>query len=360
MNIREPQPQPTASPPPRPFQFSLRTLLLLFVVLGLSMAVFGAWGVLVFGLAVGLAIYLRLIKPLWPLVCLVATVGLVVGLQPTVGGPRVVGRRAACRNHLRQIMLALQDYHQVNGCFPPAYIADKDGKPVHSWRTLILPYLDRMDLYKEYDFNEPWDGPHNKRLLRKRPKEFACPSDPIADMDGAAQTSYVAVVGTDAAWAGEKPRRANEFSSLSHSIMLVEVANSEIEWTEPRDLSLNTLGEGETKSAPLIVSSNHGHSDDFFFAFDKVVPSVHVAMGDGSTDYLRLGRLSNEELREILQVGACTTESRVSLEARLDEGCAPTGPTSPPSPSGCSRSACCWSALCGAGRRGLPEVAATT
>ena len=74
------------------------------------------------------------------------------------------------------------------------------------------------------------------------------------------------------------------------------------------------------------MSSNHGHSDEFFFAFDKVVPSVHVAMGDGSTDYLRLGRLSTEELRRILQVGACTIESRVSLEARLDEGRRPNWP----------------------------------
>ena len=50
----------TAPPPPSPpFQFSLRTLLLLFVVLGSSMAVFGAWGILVFGLVVGLAATLR-------------------------------------------------------------------------------------------------------------------------------------------------------------------------------------------------------------------------------------------------------------------------------------------------------------
>ncbi len=53
------QPQPTPPSPPRPFQFSLRTLLLLFVVLGSSLAVFGGGGVVVFGLAVGLAIYLH-------------------------------------------------------------------------------------------------------------------------------------------------------------------------------------------------------------------------------------------------------------------------------------------------------------
>ncbi len=51
--------QPSTLPPPPPFQFRLRTLLLLCVVLGSSLAVFGGWGVVVFGYAVGLAICLR-------------------------------------------------------------------------------------------------------------------------------------------------------------------------------------------------------------------------------------------------------------------------------------------------------------
>ena len=57
MNVPEPQPS-TPSPTP-PFQFRLRTLLLLCVVLGSSLAVFGGWGIVVFGLVAGLAIYIR-------------------------------------------------------------------------------------------------------------------------------------------------------------------------------------------------------------------------------------------------------------------------------------------------------------
>ena len=53
-----PELEPSPPPPSRPFQFRLRTLLLLFVVLGSSLAVFGVWGVVVFGFVVGLAIYL--------------------------------------------------------------------------------------------------------------------------------------------------------------------------------------------------------------------------------------------------------------------------------------------------------------
>ena len=76
MNI---EPQPTASPPLRPpFQFTLRTLLLLFVVPGSSLAVFGAWGILVFGLVVGLAMYIRAFKSLWSLTNLLVGLCLVV------------------------------------------------------------------------------------------------------------------------------------------------------------------------------------------------------------------------------------------------------------------------------------------
>ena len=61
--MSDPNVQPT--PPPRPpFQFSLRTLLFLFVVLGSSLAVFGGWGVVVFGLVVGLAISIQVVRPL--------------------------------------------------------------------------------------------------------------------------------------------------------------------------------------------------------------------------------------------------------------------------------------------------------
>ena len=78
--------------------------------------------------------------------------------------------------------MALQNYHQANGCFPPAYIADKNGKPMHSWRVLILPYLDRTILYKAYDFTEPWDGPNNKKLSATRSRAFTARATPATDV----------------------------------------------------------------------------------------------------------------------------------------------------------------------------------
>jgi hypothetical protein len=69
--------------------------------------------------------------------------------------------RDYCRRQLRHIAIALQNYHDVHGQLPPAYLPDSRGRPMHSWRVLLLPFLEMQALYDQYDFNEPWDGPNN-------------------------------------------------------------------------------------------------------------------------------------------------------------------------------------------------------
>jgi hypothetical protein len=63
-------------------------------------------------------------------------------LLPAVRSARGPARRAQCGNNLKQIALALLTYETVYHALPPAYTVDADGKPLHSWRTLILPYLE--------------------------------------------------------------------------------------------------------------------------------------------------------------------------------------------------------------------------
>jgi hypothetical protein len=314
--MSEAEPDSAAPPPQRPwFQFSLRTLLLLFVVLGSSLGVFGAWGIVVFALVVGLAVYLYTFRSCQSLVylvlamlCLMCLLGL-----PAVHGTREAGRRAQCMSNLKQIVFALHAYHQANGHFPPAYIADKNGKPMHSWRVLILPYMEMDSLYKMYNFNEPWDSPNNKKVAAYRVPMYTCPSDPSAFAPGAAQTNYVAVVGPNAAWAGDKPRKLDDIGrKTANTIMVVEVANSGIAWTEPRDLSLDAIGAAGANSSALVPSSNHGPHSDFFFIYDSFA-SANVAMADGSAHYLPPGSLSAERLPNLLQIGGCKEMERDSL-----------------------------------------------
>ncbi len=308
---------------PQPFQFSLRTLLLLFVVLGSSLAVFGAWGIVDFVVVVGLAVYLRHVEFLISLahlalvvLCLMCLIGLLIPVQPV----RESARSAVCLNNLHQIAEALQAYHQANGCFPPAYIADKNGKPMHSWRTLLLPYLD-SDVYKAYKFTQPWNGPTNKKLLAYSTATpfYACPNDasPVLPM-GALQTTYLAVVGPNAAWAGEKPRKLADFGTdAASTVMLVEVANSDIAWAEPEDFSLETLGLAGAGSPPLPMATEHRLRDNFFFAYDRG-SLANVAMADGSVHCLPLGNLSNEDLRSVLQIGGCKGDAIADPVLRLN------------------------------------------
>src|SRR5690349_21111160 len=74
---------------------------------------------------------------------------------------RLAAQRSSCNCNLKQIGLALHNYHDTYGSFPPAYVADAEGRPMHSWRVLILPFIDCNDLYKEYNFSEPWSSPDN-------------------------------------------------------------------------------------------------------------------------------------------------------------------------------------------------------
>jgi hypothetical protein len=77
--------------------------------------------------------------------------------------------RKKSENNLKQLALAMHNYHDVNGRFPPAASRGADDKPLLSWRVMILPYLEQEALYKEFNMDEPWDSEQNKKLLAKMP-----------------------------------------------------------------------------------------------------------------------------------------------------------------------------------------------
>src|SRR5262249_39005449 len=94
-------------------------------------------------------------------------------------------------NNLRQLGLAIRQYHEQHGNLPPAAISDPGGKPLLSWRVAILPYLgkDGAELYKKFRLTEAWDSPHNKKLLEKMPGIFA--ASPTWSTGSAAWNQYI-------------------------------------------------------------------------------------------------------------------------------------------------------------------------
>jgi Protein of unknown function (DUF1559) len=226
----------------KPFQFTLRQLLILMLGSSFVLALIFQWGVIGFVVCYGLACVFALCWGTywgsWQWIVGALTMlafGACVGLPVVDGGNRHPARRMQCSNHLKQIGIALHNYHDVYGSFPPAYVADANGKPMHSWRVLVLPFAEHKPLYDLYDFNEPWDGPNNSKLHDQFPPYFCCPSSHEKQPKG--ETNYVVVVGPRTMWPGEKSNKMADLKDgTSNTLMVVEVHNSGIHWMEPRDL----------------------------------------------------------------------------------------------------------------------------
>ncbi|HTI50881.1 MAG TPA: DUF1559 domain-containing protein [Planctomycetaceae bacterium] len=188
-------------------------------------------------------------------------------LLPAVQGAREAARRAQCKNNLKQIALALHNYHDAYKCFPPQYIADADGKPMHSWRVLVLPYLDQAGLYAQYKFDEPWDGPNNSRLLSSMPPVYSCPSE---GNPGSTMTAYAAVAGPNSIFRGATPIAIRDISDgASNTLMVGEVlaSSASIPWMAPVDVDVTmhpTIGD------PAGFSSNHVGGAQFTLADGSV------------------------------------------------------------------------------------------
>ncbi len=208
----------------------------------------------------------------------------VVPIFPRLGNGQP-SRRSQCKNNLKQIALALYNYHDLYGSLPPAFVADASGRPMHSWRVLLLPFLDHAPLYNRYRFDEPWDGPNNKKLADTILAIYNCPSD---DHGGtgtpSTMTNYVAIVGSETAWPESGTTTFKDFSDgVPNTLLVVEVANSGIHWMEPRDLHLLQMAPTINAKSGQGISSRH-------------TGGANVLAADGSTRFIP-DRLSAEDLR---------------------------------------------------------------
>ena len=244
---REPAPN-TGSPSDRPFQFTLRQAALAFAVVSFFMALIFQWGLmgLVIVVAAG-AIFAMCRGAYWNdgrwfgAGCLVLAIDLVVLLPiPVELAAQEERRQWPCKGHLKLLAIALHNYHDTHGTFPPACVADAAGKPMHSWRVLILPHMEQLPLYQRYNFNEPWDGPNNILLASEMPDIFHCPQRDAKQPAGV--TNYLAIVGPDSAWHGSQGISLNEVSDgTANTLLLVESHGTGVCWLAPHDLDAAKL-----------------------------------------------------------------------------------------------------------------------
>ncbi len=182
---------------------------------------------------------------------------LVALLLPAVQAAREAARRASCLNNMKQIGLAMLIYEKTNGSFPPAYTVDENGQPLHSWRVLLLPYMEQEALYDQIKLDEPWDSPHNRALADLIPGEYSCPSETGPPGQ---QTSYAVITGPGTVFNGAETVSTRDIiDGTSRTILVVEASGAGINWMEPRDIPIEQLdGEINDPSGQGIRSDHVG------------------------------------------------------------------------------------------------------
>lgn len=152
-------------------------------------------------------------------------------------GPRRVGM-----DHIMQLGLAWHNYLQVHGTFPPQARYDAAGRPLLSWRVLILPYIDEQALYDQFKLDEPWDSEHNLKLLDKMPAVYAGPVEKVTDTH---MTSVVGPVGKGYIFDGKPGRKWAEVAGAHGTTVSLIETKTNIPWTKPQDLQGEALAPGE-------------------------------------------------------------------------------------------------------------------
>jgi prepilin-type processing-associated H-X9-DG protein len=189
---------------------------------------------------------------------------------------RIAAARTRSANNLKQIALAFHNYADATGALP-CDIADKNGKPLLSWRVAILPYIDQDRLYKQFKLGEAWDSDNNKKLLEKMPTFYAPPLGKLEK----GQTLYQSFSGPGALMGGKPVKFQNILDGTSNTFMVIE-AGEAVPWTKPADIAFDPK-----KPLPKLGGIFDG--------------AFNVAMCDGSVRFVAKG-VKTENLKKYITI----------------------------------------------------------
>ena len=184
---------------------------------------------------------------------------LIALLLPAVQQAREAARRTQCRNNLHQLGLALHNYHDAHGCFPPGMIVP--GLE-HTWAAQLLPMLDETAVYNAYNFDVKWADADNRTATSRIIAQMLCPTD----ADGARVTNVPDFYGQGADALFATANYVGSFGDNEAFAPGMQTGqfgqNSCVSLRDIQDGSSNTLALGENLPA--------------------VLPSLGWARGDGS------------------------------------------------------------------------------
>ncbi len=167
------------------------------------------------------------------LIVVVAIIAVVAALiLPSIRTAGPAARRTQCLNNIRNVSLALINYKEAYQVFPPAYTVDAHGKPLHSWRTLILPFLDEKLLYQKIDLSKPWNDPVNAKLGETYVATYTCAEARCPP----GFTTYLALVTPKSCVRPGTSSDGSEFGDLGNVPIVIEVDSKHaVQWMSPED-----------------------------------------------------------------------------------------------------------------------------
>lgn len=194
--------------------------------------------------------------------------------------------RERFRNQLRLVGLACHEYQSEYGCLPPVVISDERGRPIHSWRAILLPWLESQGRTEPpafvYSFNDPWFSPGNRQAALDNPDLYTM----LVTTDGrevVQKSKLAAVIGAQTYWSpsGECRRLPLEANQDERHILLLEIPNLYGAWSQPNDVTLDEV---------LTLSKNQQFEPD----------GAHALYDDGSVTWFAPEALTEANLRRLL------------------------------------------------------------
>jgi hypothetical protein len=196
-------------------------------------------------------------------------------LVPAVWKVREAAARVQSQNNLKMMALSFHNHQDQMGRMPPAAIRSPDGRPLLSWRVAILPYLEQEALYRQFRLDEPWDSPHNKRLLSQMPRVYALPGDDPAT----GMTHYRVFVGPRTPFEDPRGPKITDFTDGTANTFLIVEAADAVPWTKPDELTYTPGGPLPRLGGRPSAGFNAALADgSVYFVPDDLPPSSIEAL----------------------------------------------------------------------------------
>ena len=197
-------------------------------------------------------------------------------------------------NSLRQTALAFHNYESAYGKLPAPVMVSESGKK-YSWRIAILPFIEQRELYDQYDFDQEWDSPHNRRVTAQMPDVFRSSSD---DQDST-YTSWFMLTGPEGLGDGVNGSSFSDITDGTSNTALAVEAKRKVHWAKPEDIRIEP-----GRPVPQLGGFHEG--------------GFNIAMADGSVRFVS-DKVAPDVLRALFTKGGQEIFDHKALDGANDE-----------------------------------------